>query len=75
MDMQRELELLRKLEAAEQRAHEWKCKFRHEEAIVDAIWKACGIGTMEEAQGKTLVQWVEMFKERSDLLYQVFIRS
>ena len=65
MDMQRELELLRKLEAAVQKAHEWECKFRHEEDIVDAIWKALGIKTMEEAQGKTIVQWVEMLKEKA----------
>ena len=71
MDTQRELELLRKLEAAEQRAHKWEERFKHEEAIVDAIV----IETMGEAHGKTLVQWVEMLKERSDLLYQVFIRS
>jgi|CXWL01.1.fsa_nt_gi hypothetical protein len=68
MDTQRELELLRKLEAAVCEAHMWKERFKHEEEIVDAIWKACGIGTMGEAQGKTLVQWVEMLKERSDLL-------
>ena len=68
MDMQRELELLSKLEAAVLEARMWKERFKHEEEIVDAIWKVLGIGTMGEAQGKTIVQWVEMFKERSDLL-------